>query len=120
MQIVDSEVVVHKARRVVAKRDLAVRREVWDQGRKVVRTELAVKAGTTVDFLLYDSRGSCLIAMPEGLASVACDLQDTFDTVTPDHPYACEETWWLKVDRAKTTRGWFPFDPERMERVSAK
>lgn len=120
MKVIDSQVVVRKARRVVAKHDLAVRREVWDQGRKLVQTTLAVKAGGTVDFVLYDSRGSCLIVTEEGLASVACDLDGTFDTVTRDNPYACEEVWWFKVDKARTTRGWFRFDPERMERVSAK
>jgi hypothetical protein len=120
MEIVDSQIVVHKARRVVAKRDLTVSREVWDQGRKIVQSMLAVEAGATVEFLLYDSRGTCLIMTPQGLASVSCNLQDTFDTVTPDNPYACEETWWLKVDQGKMTRGWFKFDPKRMERVSAK
>ncbi len=120
MQILDSQVVVRKARRVVAKRELALSREIWDQGRKIVASTLAVEAGATVDFLLFDSRGACLIMTPEGLASVACDLHDTFENVTPENPYACEEIWWFKVDQGKTTRGWFTFDPERMERVSAK
>ena len=115
----DSQVVVTKPRRLVAKRDMQVRREIWDQGRRVEATAGEIKKGDVVSFLFFDSRGSCLVRFGGGTGSVPCTLEDSFEGLSAEHPFACEQVWWVKVRRAKRSKGWLVFDEELMERVDA-
>jgi hypothetical protein len=113
----DSQVVVTKPRRLVAKRDLYVKRKVWDQGIQVQRTDRAVAAGDLGNFLFYNSRGMCMIATEQGLGWTPCTLDDAFEGLSAEHPFACEQTWWVKVRKSKIDRGWMPVALDLMDRV---
>jgi len=113
----DSQVRVTKARRLVAKRDLYVTRKVWDQGIEVERTERAVAAGAVGGFLFYNSRGMCMLEMEQGAAWTPCTLDDAFQGLSAEHPFACEQTWWVKVRKSKVDRGWMPVELGLMDRV---
>lgn len=115
----DSHLVITKPRRLVAKHDMAVRRQVWDQGRLVLQVTGEIRAGDTVNFLFFDSGSSCLIDTDQGLSYVGCTLDDSFEGLTAEHPSACEQTWWLRVRLSKVDKGWFVFDPALMARLPA-
>lgn len=113
----DSEVFIQKPRRLVAKRDLYVRRKVWDQGIEVERTYLAVAQGEVGSFLFYNSRGMCMVGTQEGPGWTPCTLDDAFEGLSAEHPAACEQVWWVKVRKSKVAQGWMPVTPGLMERV---
>lgn len=115
----DSEVHILKPRRLVAKRDLYVQRKAEEQGMQVERRVLAVAKGELGSFLFYNSRGMCLLDTEEGPGWTRCTLDDAFEGLSADNPSACEQVWWVKVVRSKVERGWMPFDPALMERVSS-
>ena len=115
----DSQVVVTKPRRLVAKRDMQVRREVWDQGRRIEATASQINKGDVVSFLFFDSRGSCLVLVGGDTGSVSCTLDDSFEGLSAEHPFACEQVWWVKVRKAKRSKGWLVFDEKLMKRVEA-
>ena len=117
IEVQDSDVVVHKPRRVVAKHDLHVTRKVWDQGTRVSRTTKAVSEGEDAYFLFYNSRGFCLIETEDGAAWTRCSLDGSFEGVSSEEPFACEQTWWVKVGKNRIDRGWMPFDEGLMMRV---
>jgi hypothetical protein len=115
----DSEVVIKKPRRLVAKRDLYVKRKVWDQGIEVERTYLAVAQGEVGSFLFYNSRGMCMVGTREGPGWTPCTLDDAFEGLSEEDPAACEQLWWVKVGKSKVHQGWMVVEPGLMERVSA-
>jgi len=118
--IEDSQVWVTKPRRLVAKRDLYVERKVLEQGIEVDRTELAVAAGEVGSFLFYNSRGMCMVETEQGSGWTPCTLQDAFEGLSSEHPFACEQTWWVKVRKSKVDQGWTPVALDLMERVPAQ
>ena len=113
----DSEVFIQKPRRLVAKRDLYVKRKVWEQGIEVERTYLAVAQGEVGSFLFYNSRGMCMVGTPAGPGWTACTLEDAFEGLSEQHPGACEQVWWVKVRKSKVNQGWMPVAPGLMTRV---
>ena len=113
----DSEIIVQKPRQVVAKHDMFVTRKVWDQGVEVERTTKAVSAGDVTSFLFYNSRGYCMIQTADGPAWTKCALDGSFEGVSAEHPFACEQTWWIKVRKSKVDKGWMPFEDAFMVRV---
>jgi len=46
-----------------------------------------------------------------------CTLDDAFEGLSEEHPFACEQVWWVKVRKSKVNRGWMPTDLAFMERV---
>ena len=118
ISVLDSEVFVQKPRRLVAKRDLYVKRKAWDQGIEVERTYLAVREGEVGSFLFYNSRGLCMVGTEDGPGWTPCTLDDTFEGLSEEHPAACEQVWWVKVRKSKVDQGWMPVRPGLMERVA--
>jgi hypothetical protein len=114
----DSEVLVKKPRRLVAKRDLYVRRKVWDQGIEVERTYLAVAQGEVGSFLFYNSREMCMVGTEDGPGWTPCTLDDAFEGLSEESPAACEQVWWVKVRKSRVAQGWMPVDPGLTERVA--
>jgi len=117
IEVEDSEIVVQKPRRALAKHDMFVTRKVWDQGVQVDRTTKAVSAGDVTSFLFYNSRGYCMILTEDGPAWTKCTLDGSFEGVSPEQPFACEQTWWIKVRKSKVDKGWMPFEDALMVRV---
>ena len=115
----DSEIVIQKPRRLVAKRNLYVKRKVWDQGIEVERTYLAVAQGQVGSFLFYNSRGMCMVGTQEGPGWTPCTLDDAFEGLSEEDPAACEQLWWVKVRKSKVAQGWMVVAPGLMERVQA-
>jgi hypothetical protein len=114
----DSEVLITKPRRLVAKRDLYVERKVWDQGIQVQRTYLATAKGEVGSFLFYNSRGMCMVGTDQGPGWTPCTLDDTFEGLSEEHPFACEQVWWVKVRKRKVDQGWMPVMPELVSRLA--
>jgi hypothetical protein len=113
----DSDVLITKPRRLIAKRDLTVKRRVWDQGIQVERTYLAVAQGEIGSFLFYNSRGMCMVGTEEGPGWTPCTLDDAFEGLSAEQPDACEQVWWVKVRKSRVDQGWMPVLPNFMERV---
>jgi hypothetical protein len=113
----DSEVLITKPRRLVAKRDLFVTRKVWEQGVQFERTSLAVAAGEVGSFLFYNSRGLCMLDTAEGPAWTPCTLDDAFEGLSEEQPDACEQIWWVQVRKSKVNQGWTPVPFGFVERV---
>ena len=118
IRVEDSEVFIKKPRRLVAKRDLYVKRKVWDQGIEVEREYLAVARGEVGSFLFYNSRGMCMVGTQEGPGWTPCTLDDAFEGLSEHEPAACEQFWWVKVRKSKVAKGWMVVAPELMERVT--
>jgi hypothetical protein len=114
----DSEVFVTKPRRLVAKRDLYVKRKVWDQGIEVERTYLAVARGAVGSFLFYNSRGMCMVGTEHGPGWTPCTLDDAFEGLSEEHSAACGQSWWVKVRKSRVDQGWMQVDPRLIERVA--
>ena len=114
----DSHVLITKPRRLIAKRDLTVKRRVWDQGIQVERTYLAVAQGEIGSFLFYNSRGMCMVGTEEGPGWTPCTLDDAFEGLSAEQPDACEQVWWVKVRKSRVAQGWMPVMPGLMERVA--
>ena len=113
----DSTVYIKKPRRLVAKRDLYVKRKVWDQGVEVERTYLAAAQGEVGSFLFYNSRGMCMVGTEDGPGWTRCTLDDAFEGLSEEDPAACEQLWWVKVRKSKVHQGWMVVAPELTERV---
>jgi len=114
----DSEVLITKPRRLVAKRDLYVKRKVWDQGIEVERTYPAAKEGEVGSFLFYNSRGMCMVGTEQGPGWTPCTLDDAFEGLSTELPFACEQVWWVKVRKSKLDQGWMPVMPELVNRLA--
>jgi hypothetical protein len=114
----DSDVLITKPRRLVAKRDLFVKRKVWDQGIQVERTFLAVAKGELGSFLFYNSKGQCMVGTEEGPGWTPCTLDDAFEGLSEEQSEACEQIWWVKVRKSKVNQGWMPVPPGFVERVA--
>jgi len=117
IEVKDSDVLIIKPRRLVAKRDLYVKRKVWDQGIEVERTYRAAAQGEVGSFLFYNSRGLCMVGTEQGPGWTPCTLDDAFEGLSEEHPFACEQVWWVKVRKSKVNQGWMPVDLAFMERV---
>ncbi|MBT8468197.1 MAG: hypothetical protein KJN97_05550 [Deltaproteobacteria bacterium] len=117
IEVEDSEVRIIKPRRLVAKRDLYVKRKVWDQGIEVERKLLAAAKGQVGSFLFYNSRGMCMVGTDQGPGWTPCSLDDAFEGLSKEQPEACEQVWWVKVRKSKVDKGWMPVMPGFMERV---
>jgi len=117
IEVLDSEVLIRKPRKVVAKHDMYVTMKVWDQGREVEKTIKGVEAGQIADYLFYNSRGFCLILVGDKAAWTKCDLGGSFEGVSAEQPFACDQVWWMKVRKSRVDQGWLPFEPDFMERV---
>ena len=117
IEVEDSEVHIKKPRRLPAKRDLFVKRKVWDQGIQVERTFLAARAGEIGSFFFYNSRGMCMVGTEAGPSWTPCTLDDAFEGLSEEHPGACEEIWWAKVRKSRVDQGWMQVDLRFMERV---
>ncbi|MGB5366915.1 MAG: hypothetical protein WBN14_11660 [Polyangiales bacterium] len=117
IEVEDSEVRIIKPRRLIAKRDLYVKRKVWDQGIQLEREFVAVAQGEVGSFLFYNSRGMCMVGTEEGPAWTPCTLDDAFEGLSEEQPQACEQVWWVKVRKSKVDRGWMPVVPGLTERV---
>jgi hypothetical protein len=117
IEVEDSEVRITKPRRLIAKRDLYVKRKVWDQGIEVERKLLAVAKGEVGSFLFYNSRGMCMVGTEQGPGWTPCSLDDAFEGLSEEQPEACEQLWWVKVRKRKVDQGWMPVMPGFTERV---
>lgn len=117
IEVEDSELVLQKPRQTIAKHDMFVTRKVWDQGVQVERTTKAVSAGEVANFLFYNSRGYCMIQTDDGPAWTRCTLDGSFEGVSAEHPFACQQTWWIKVRKSRVDQGWMPFEDAFMVRV---
>ena len=117
IEVEDSEVLITKPRRLIAKRDLYVKRKVWDQGIQVERNLLAVAKGEVGSFLFYNSRGMCMVGTEEGPGWTKCSLDDAFEGLSDERPQACEQVWWVKVRKSRVDKGWMPVMPGFTERV---
>ncbi len=117
IRVEDSDLLITKPRRLVAKRDLFVKRKVWDQGIQVERRHLAVAEGEVGSFLFYNSRGMCMVGTEEGPGWTPCTLDDAFEGLSEEDPDACEQVWWVKVRKSKVEQGWMPVIPGLMDRV---
>jgi hypothetical protein len=117
ISVEDSMVLIRKPRRLVAKRDLYVKRKVWDQGIEVERDYLAVARGEVGSFLFYNSRGMCMVGTPDGPGWTPCTLDDAFEGLSEENSAACEEFWWVEVRKSKVNHGWMVVEPGLMERV---
>jgi hypothetical protein len=117
IMVEDSDVLITKPRRLFAKRDLFVKRKVWDQGIEVERTYLAISEGELGSFLFYNSRGMCMVGTEEGPGWTPCTLDDAFEGLSEEHPDACDQVWWVKVRKSKVDKGWMPIVPGFMERL---
>jgi len=117
ISVEDSQVHVIKPRRLLAKRDLYVKRKVWDQGAQVDRLVLAAAKGELGNFLFYNSRGMCMLDTEQGPGWTSCTLDDALEGLSAESPFACEQVWWVKIRRSRVDQGWMPFDPALMERV---
>ncbi len=117
IEVKDSEVQITRPRRLIAKRNLYVKRKVWDQGIQVERELLAVAQGEIGFFLFYNSRGMCLVGTEEGPGWTPCSLDDAFEGLSEEQPDACEQVWWVEVQKSKVDRGWMPVIPGFTERV---
>ena len=113
----DSLVLIRKPRRLVAKRDLYVKRKVWDQGIEVERNYLAAARGEVGSFLFYNSRGMCMLGTADGPGWTPCTLDDAFEGLSEESPEACEQFWWVKVRKSRVDQGWMVVEPGLMERV---
>lgn len=118
IEVEDSELHFRKPRQLVAKRDLFVKRKVWDQGVEVERTFLAARKGELGRFLFYNSRGMCMVETDEGPGWTPCTLDDAFEGLSEEHPAACEVVWWVKVRKSRIDQGWMPVDLSLMSRVA--
>ncbi|MEM8610123.1 MAG: hypothetical protein AAGF92_23745 [Myxococcota bacterium] len=119
IEVLDSWVYLEKPRNVVANEDIWVTRKVWDQGLKVDKQFKVASRGEQVGFLFYNSNDVCMVETEEGPAWTRCTLGQTFEGVTADDPFACEQVWWVKVKKSKTDQGWMPFDDALMVRLPA-
>lgn len=117
LRVHDSQVRVLKPRRLVAKRDLYVKRKEWSQGVEIEKTYLAARQGEVGSFLLYNSYGLCLIGTGDGAGWTPCTLDDAFEGLSAENPHACEQEWWVEVQRRKVDKGWMIVDPALMERL---
>lgn len=117
IRVDDSQVRIIKPRRLVAKRDLVVRRKVWDQGIQVERDSLVATEGEVASFLFYNSRGLCMVGTDEGPAWTPCTLDDTFEGLSEENPHPCEQQWWVEVQRRKLDKGWMLVDLALMDRA---
>ena len=113
----DSDVLITKPRRLIAKRDLFAKRKVWDQGIEVERTYLAVAEGEVGSFLFYNSRGMCMVGTQDGPAWTPCTLDDAFEGLSEEQPDACEQVWWVRVRKSKVNQGWMPVPTGFIDRV---
>jgi len=59
----------------------------------------------------------CMLETEQGLGWTPCTLDDAFEGLSADDPFACEQTWWVKVRKSKADRGWMPVMPDLMDRV---
>jgi hypothetical protein len=117
IEVEDSELQITKPRRLIAKRNLYVKRRVWDQGIQVERELLAVAEGELGSFLFYNSRGMCMVGTEEGPSWTPCSLDDAFEGLSEEQPDACEQVWWVKVRKSKVDQGWMPVMTGLTERV---
>jgi len=118
IEVLDSEVHVKKPRRLVAKRDIFVTRKVTSQGIETTRTYPVAKQGEVASFLFYNSEGFCMVDTTNGPAWTPCTLEDTFEGLSPEMPYACEQIWWVQVQRSRVDKGWMIVSPNRVQRVA--
>lgn len=118
IEVEDSELHFRKPRRLIAKRDLFVKRKVWEQGVEAERTVLAVRKGELGRFLFYNSRGMCMVGTDEGPGWTPCTLDDAFEGLSEEQPAACEVIWWVKVRKSRIDQGWMPVDLSLMSRVA--
>jgi hypothetical protein len=117
IEVLDSEIRITKPRRLIAKRDLIMKRKVMRQGIEVTREFLVAKAGEPASFLFYNSRGNCMVDSEDGPGWIPCSLDDTFEGLSAERPNACEQQWWVQMERSKVARGWMTVRPDRVERV---
>jgi hypothetical protein len=117
IEVQDSQIRITKPRRLVAKRDLFVKRKVWDQGIRVERDYLAAARGEVASFFFYNSRGMCMVGTEEGPGWTPCTLDDAFEGLSADDPHPCEQEWWVKVEKSRIDKGWMIVDLSLMERV---
>jgi len=117
IEVLDSQVHVIKPRRLIAKRDIIVKRKVVSQGIEVEREYLVAKAGEPASFLFYNSRGHCMVDTQVGPAWTPCTFDDTFEGLSAGSPNACEQRWWIQMQRSKVDKGWMIVNPELIERV---
>lgn len=117
LRVIDSQIQVAKPRRLVAKRDLFVTRTEVSQGVQVERTELAVAKGEVGNFLFYNSEGRCIIGTDKGPGWTECTLDDAFEGLSKTNPFACEQAWWVQLQRRKIDKGWLIVEPSFIERI---
>jgi hypothetical protein len=117
LEVENSQVRILRPRRLVAKRDLFIKRKEMEQGVEVERTYQALKKGEVGSFLFYNSRGMCLVGYEKGAGWTPCTLDDAFEGLSPDNPHPCAQEWWVQLERRKVDRGWTLVYPDLMERV---
>ena len=117
LEVKDSQVRILKPRRLVAKRDLFIKRKEVEQGIEVERTYRAAKQGEVGSFLFYNSRGMCLVGFEKGSGWAPCTLDDAFEGLSAESPHPRAQEWWVEVERRKVDKGWTLVYPDLMERV---
>jgi hypothetical protein len=117
IQVLDSQMHIIKPRLLIAKRDIVVKRKVINQGIEVERDHLVAKAGEPAGFLFYNSRGHCMVATDDGPSWTPCTFEDTFEGLNAENPNACEQNWWIQMQRSKVDKGWMIVNPKVVERI---
>lgn len=117
LRVLNSEIQIAKPRRLVAKRDLFITRTEVSQGVQVERNELAVAKGEVGNFLFYNSEGRCIIGTEKGPGWTECTLDDAFEGLSAANPFACEQAWWVQLQRRKIDKGWMIVEPAFIERI---
>ncbi len=118
LEVLDSEVHVVKPRRLIAKRDIYVTREVTRQGIERNERYLVAKAGEPASFLFYNSEGFCMVNTDDGPGWTKCTLDDTFEGLSAEKSDACQQNWWVQVQRSKVDKGWMIVNPTLTRRVT--
>lgn len=117
IEVLDSEIHVTKPKRLVAKRDIFVTRKAVRQGIETEQKYLVAREGEPASFLFYNSEGFCMVQTDDGPAWTACTLNDTFEGLSAEAPYACSQSWWVRIQRSKVDRGWMLVNPTVVQRV---
>ena len=118
LEVLGSEVHVVKPRRLIAKKDIYVTRKVTRQGIEKTDTYLVAKAGEPASFLFYNSEGYCMVNTDDGPGWTQCTLDDTFEGLSAEKPQACQQNWWVQIERSRVDKGWMIVNPTLTKRVS--
>jgi hypothetical protein len=53
----------------------------------------------------------------DGPGWTPCTFEDTFEGLSAENANACEQYWWIQMQRSKVDKGWMVVNPELVERL---